>query len=111
MPDKSLVLMKEEIESFGQVDEIIQGGAKGADALALRVASSLKIPCTTFKADWATHGKGAGPIRNQQMIEEKPDYVLAFKPKSGITKGTQDMVDRAIKAGIPVALVEYGDLS
>ena len=30
--------------------------------------------------DWATHGRAAGPIRNQAMLQEgKPDVVVAFE--------------------------------
>lgn len=87
--------------------EVIQGGAAGADSLALLAALTLALPYRTFKADWKKYGKAAGPIRNQQMLDEKPDQVLAFRPSSGITKGTADMVGRATKAGIPVKIVTY----
>lgn len=55
-----------------------------------------------FPADWESHGRAAGPIRNAQMIAEgKPDVVLAFPGG----KGTADMVRRAAAAGIPVQQV------
>ena len=47
-------------------------------------------------ADWTKHGKAAGPIRNQKMLDECPDLVVAFPGG----KGTADMVRRAMKAGI-----------
>lgn len=85
---------------------VIQGGACGADFLAkvcvLEEWSFLHEPKVTlleFPADWKAHGKAAGPIRNQQMIDEgKPDLVLAFPGGHG----TADMVSRAKKAGIKV---------
>ena len=51
-------------------------------------------------ADWAAHGKAAGPIRNQQMVEAGADICLAF-PLPG-SKGTKDCMERARKAGIEV---------
>lgn len=81
------------------IDLIIEGGANGADLLARRFGEFANIPVKTFKAEWGKHGPAAGPIRNQQMIDEgKPDMVVAF-PGS---RGTADMVRRARVAGIRV---------
>jgi len=78
---------------------IIEGGAPGADAGARTFGEQNGIPVLTFNADWKTHGKAAGPIRNQRMINEgKPDLVIAFPGG----KGTADMVRRARAAGIEV---------
>ncbi|HEV7285225.1 MAG TPA: DUF2493 domain-containing protein [Kaistia sp.] len=78
---------------------LIHGGAPGADALADYWADIRGIPHRTFPADWNTHGKAAGPIRNQRMIDEgKPDLVIAFPGG----RGTADMIRRAKAAGIPV---------
>lgn len=55
-----------------------------------------------FPADWVTLGKAAGPIRNQQMLDEaKPDWVVAFPGGNG----TADMVRRARKAGVKIVEV------
>jgi hypothetical protein len=86
---------------------IIHGGATGADFWGAIAAQTLGLQVTEFKADWALHGKAAGPIRNQQMLEQNPDLVLAFHPESGITKGTKDMVTRARIHGVPVKIVKY----
>jgi hypothetical protein len=78
---------------------LIHGGARGTDLLAEDWAIGHWCDWTEFEADWDTHGKKAGPIRNQQMLEEgKPDVVVAFPGG----KGTADMVRRAKKAGIEV---------
>lgn len=79
--------------------EIIHGGARGADSCADQFAVVNWCKFQEFKADWAKHGKAAGPMRNQQMLEEgKPDLVVAFP--GGV--GTADMVRRAKKANVPV---------
>lgn len=82
---------------------IIHGGAKGADACAARWAKCYGVPSHEFPANWNEHGRAAGPIRNQTMIERgKPDLVIAFEGGPG----TADMVRRAKKAGIEVREIE-----
>lgn len=84
--------------------EIISGMATGADSVAVDWAVTNWLKVHKFPADWKTHGKAAGHIRNQQMIDEgKPDLVVAFPGG----KGTADMVKRAKKAGIKVIEVVY----
>ncbi len=76
---------------------VIEGGARGADNLGYTWAQLNGIPTETYEADWKAHGKKAGPLRNQRMIDEgKPDLVVAF---SG-GRGTADMLRRAQAAGI-----------
>ena len=78
---------------------VIHGGAAGADKLAGDFADYAGHRVEVYKADWEKHGKSAGPIRNQQMLDEgKPDLVIAFPGGAG----TADMVRRARKAGIRV---------
>lgn len=82
---------------------IIHGGARGADTLAGEVAAEIGIAAKVYPADWKTHGKAAGPIRNQQMLDDgKPAMVIAFPGG----KGTEDMVRRANNAGIFVIRVD-----
>ena len=74
-------------------DSIIHGGAPGADMLAAEVAQELGIPARAYPADWRKHGRAAGPIRNQLMLDDgKPDIVVAFPGG----KGTADMIRRAM---------------
>lgn len=78
---------------------IIAGGARGADRMAADWAAVNWTGYQEFKADWATHGKAAGCIRNQQMLDEgKPDLVVAFPGG----RGTKDMIRRAKEAGVEV---------
>lgn len=83
---------------------VIAGGARGADALAAAAARRLGVAVTEYRADWATHGKAAGPIRNQQMlVEGAPQLVVAFDARG---RGTADMVARARKAGVVICVLE-----
>ncbi len=83
--------------------EIITGDCRGADKLALKCAARLGLPAKMFPALWGRHGKAAGPSRNQEMVDEKPDVCLAFVLPG--SRGTWDTVNRCKRAGIPVKVV------
>jgi YspA, cpYpsA-related SLOG family len=81
------------------ITELMQGGATGADQFAREwAATKPEIKRYVCHADWETHGRAAGPIRNEKMLTWKPDLVVAFP--GGF--GTADMVRRAEAAGVPV---------
>lgn len=88
------------------VDEIIHGNCSGADTYTDEWAKHCGIKVTPYIADWGKYGPSAGPIRNQQMIDTKPDLVLAFdaRKRNGRDSGTMDCVKRAVEAGIPVRI-------
>ncbi len=80
-------------------DVVIHGGANGADTLADNWAEDNGKEIEVFEADWDRHGRAAGPIRNQAMLDEgRPDAVLAFPGGPG----TEDMIARAKRAGLHV---------
>ena len=56
-----------ELEKYGKIVKIIEGGAKGVDSMAKRYALENNIPHDSFSADWNKFGKAAGPIRNNEM--------------------------------------------
>lgn len=83
---------------------IIHGNARGADTLAGLWAKGKRVNETRFCADWNKHGKGAGPIRNAQMLSEgNPTIVIAFPGGDG----TKNMIEQATKAGVPIYEVSY----
>jgi len=81
---------------------IIHGAAPGADSLAGHVATTLGFDVEAHPANWGKHGKAAGPIRNQEMLDSVVDLVIAFPGG----RGTQDMTNRAKKAGVPVEHIQ-----
>lgn len=84
---------------YGRFDVVIHGCAAGTDTQAMMWAQSSGRKHAPFQADWHKHGRAAGPIRNQRMIDEgKPDVVIAFPGG----RGTADMVKRARAAEIAV---------
>lgn len=83
---------------------IISGKAKGVDSAASDFAIVNYCQLEEYPADWKTHGKAAGHIRNKQMLEEgKPDLVVAFPGN----RGTAHMVRIAKEAGVKVIEIEY----
>lgn len=113
--------------------QMIHGAARGADSLAeewwqdpkgFRAGSVPSFPePLRFPADWddlshpdacvriakGGQNKGkrfdanAGPRRNQKMIDEAtPDLVVAFPGGAG----TEDMIERAEKAGIDIRRID-----
>lgn len=84
--------------------EIVSGGASGADALGERYAAEMGYPLKRFPADWNTHGKAAGPIRNKQMAEYA-NGLIAFWDSS--SRGTKHMIETAKKNGLKVYVEEY----
>jgi hypothetical protein len=81
------------------IDVLIEGNARGADRIAGYWARRNGVHNMKFDADWNRHGKAAGAIRNQQMLDiGKPDMVLAFPGG----RGTADMVRRARATGVTV---------
>ena len=106
---------------------LIHGAApRGVDALAARYALTYGIPMVPFPADWEVHpdtplaairtradgtryNAWAGGQRNTRMLlQGQPEIVLAFVDKPlGRSKGTNDMVNQARRANVPVVVTEY----
>jgi len=93
--EKSLV----HLHSIYSFSVIVSGGAKGADTLAIQWANLNGLELKVFMADWKRHGTGAGPVRNQRMIDEaRPDITIAFAGG----RGTLDMINRSYTNGVKV---------
>ncbi len=85
---------------------LITGCAKGADQIPIHMYKDEEDEwggLLRFPADWDKHGKAAGPIRNQQMLDcGQPDLVIAFPGG----KGTAHMCRIAKAAGVNVIQIE-----
>ncbi len=82
--------------------KIISGGAKGVDTLAEQFAEQFNIPTEIIKPDW-TLGRGAGMIRNSEIIKNA-NVVVAFW--DGKSKGTADSINKA-KRGNKILYIIY----
>ena len=89
---------------------VAHGGCRGADEIANDVVMELLLPevtIITYEADWEEHGRGAGPIRNREMLDtEEPDLVVGFLLPG--SRGTRDCLEAARERGIPVLTFEPG---
>ena len=86
------------------IQVIISGGARGADAMAAHYAEVNEIPLTEFEADWDKYGKGAGFIRNKD-IWDASDMGIAFW--DGVSKGTKHSFDLARKQNKKLLIFNY----
>lgn len=85
---------------------IVHGGCPtGVDRYAARwvdtsAADDVNVTEEVHPADWKKHGKSAGPIRNQEMVDSEPDYFLAFvRNSSPGTTGTVSLCRRSQISG------------
>ena len=69
---------------------LVSGCAKGADALAIQFANEHNIQIYKYPADWDTHGKAAGYIRNTEMANAS-HVLVAFW--DGQSRGTKHMIE------------------
>ena len=81
---------------------IIEGEARGADTMARQEALKLGMHVVAMPAKWNVYGKKAGIVRNQAMLDKKPDLVLAFDMG---TPGTAHMIAIAKKANVQVVRI------
>lgn len=75
------------------------GCASGADECVREYCKLREVAYRVFRAQWDVHGRGAGPMRNREMLVEfEPDLVLAFPGG----RGTTNCVEQAKSLGIIV---------
>ena len=93
-----------DVELADKSVSIVSGLARGADALGYEFAQVNGIQCYPFSADWYTHGKSAGYVRNAEMAEFS-DGLLAFW--DGQSKGTNHMINTMRSMNKPVHVINY----
>ena len=94
------------ISIYGVPDNIVSGGAKGADTLAAQFATEMGIPLLVFKPDYQKYGRGATLVRNTQIIENA-EVVFAFW--DGESKGTKDSITKAKKLQKELYIISYAE--
>lgn len=79
---------------------LVHGGCPtGADAMCDEWARGFGAVIEVHPANWAKHGRAAGPIRNAEMVNAGADLALAFI-KNG-SRGASHTAALAEAAGIP----------
>ena len=96
--------------STGKVTYVRPDGTNvcGADGIGERYAADHNIKVCYYPADWETHGKAAGMIRNKQMAdacEADVDGLIAFW--DGESRGTENMIRLAGMKGMKIRMKRY----
>lgn len=76
----------------------------GADRIAKDLWELQGLPTEPHPADWDRHGRAAGPIRNQHMVDLGADVVLAFPLRE--SRGTRGCIKAAQAADLNVRIYE-----
>lgn len=88
---------------------LTHGDARGLDTLAGEVAEELGMTVEIYPAEWNRYGKGAGPIRNRQMLDTDPDIVIGFHDSIKTSSGTRDCLREARERKLPTTLIRSFD--
>ena len=83
------VPVREEHEVINPV--IISGTARGTDRLGEKWAELRGFPVLRMPADWNTHGKRAGYIRNHKMVRAADAVVVFWDGESRGTRHTMNI--------------------
>lgn len=107
-------------ESLNEDVTVVHGAGGNADMMADREARSYMFHVEPHRADWQApcretckpgHRKtkndreycpAAGNYRNQEMVDAGADICLAFYQPDAANIGTNDCVNRCIRAGIKI---------
>ncbi len=85
---------------------IVSGTARGADTLGEQYAAERGYSVNRFPADWQTHGKRAGYLRNAEMAKNA-DCLVAFWNGRRERSGTYMMIQIAKERGLQVRVIRY----
>lgn len=88
-----------------EITQVVEGGAKGADALGKQWAMNNKVSVLSMPADWAKHGMSAGYRRNVDMAEAA-QALIAVRVGGAKSKGTTHMIAIARNKGLRIHVLE-----
>lgn len=101
------------LSGFGfnpDVVTLVSGNCQdGADAICEKVAEELGWAIERHPADWETHGRKAGFIRNYNMAHTHPDICLAFVRDH--SAGASMTAKFAKDAGVQTYILNYPEVS
>ncbi|NVK17481.1 MAG: DUF2493 domain-containing protein [Methylocystaceae bacterium] len=87
------------------ITEVVSGTCRGVDVMGEEWGRENGVPVKPFPADWLTHGRTAGELRNRDMANYADGLILLWDGKS---PGASCMLREANKAGIKVYNQIYG---
>lgn len=95
-------------DALGRELTIVHGGCPtGADAITDRWCRRREdqVKLEAYPANWQWRRKGAGPVRNKDMVERGADMCLAFI--KDYSRGATGLAVLAQEAGIPTYVVAW----
>ena len=99
-------VLKQTITDAGwDIDEVVSGTCRGVDVMGEEWAHDKNIVVKQFPADWITHGRMAGELRNREMAEYADGLILLW---DGHSPGASCMLREANRAGIKIHSQIYG---
>ncbi len=107
--EKDGAIIAEIISKLSPGDLVIHGGCKGVDLIVDHYARQRGCNVEAYpitKEDSRKYGRGAGPVRNKQMLDQGPDMVICLHPDLSKSKGTKDMHKQATKRNFKIQVVE-----
>jgi len=87
------------------IEEVVSGTCRGVDVMGENWGKANGVSVRQFPADWLTHGRVAGELRNRDMAHYADGLILLWDGKS---PGASCMLREANKAGIKVHSQIYG---
>lgn len=110
IPFNDYKLVIEAIQRSGlEITEVVCGMAIGVDKLGEQWAIANNVSIKEMPANWNTHGKAAGPIRNREMAEYADAAIIIW---DGVSSGSRNMINEMIRKKKPyfVAMTESKDI-
>lgn len=101
---KDLEAVRQYVRSLPDDTVVISGGARGVDRVAAAAARLRGLAVIEFLADWNGVGRGAGMVRNRDIVAAA-DKVVVFW--DGVSRGTKHTVGLAQRAGKAVEIKRY----
>ena len=98
----------DKITSKYEIQYLIEGEAKGVDIISRLYAKEHNIEVIPMKAKWNKYGRGAGIIRNSEMVNLCSKGLAIW---DGTSRGTKDTIEKLRKAGKLLRVFYYSDKS
>lgn len=86
-------------DSGFEITEIVNGLAEGPDQLGGEYGENHDLKINLYPADWKTHGKKAGFLRNEVMGNNCDAVVVIW---DGVSNGSRSMIEIAKRKNLPL---------
>jgi hypothetical protein len=97
------------VDWYGTDLIVVHGNSEGVDTAFAAACALRDVAHEPHAARWHEKGNRAGPLRNAAMVAAGANFVIAVHRNLAWSRGTGDLVRRALAAGIPVYLIDAED--